>query len=155
MSHRLLFVCMGNICRSPTAKGVFDRALERAGIGFESDSAGTHGYHVGQPPDRRAIAAAARAGLDISGDFARRFVAEDHQRFDEVFVMDRANFEVVERLRPASARARVRLVMELVPDYGLDEVPDPYYGGDAGFVQVLDMLDAAAAALVRELQRAR
>jgi protein-tyrosine phosphatase len=143
---------MGNICRSPTAKGVFDRALSTAGIEFCSESAGTHDYHVGMPPDRRAIAAARRAGIDISADLARHFVAEDYLRFDRIFVMDRSNLAAVDRLRPAAADVRARLVMELVPDYGLIDVPDPYYGGDAGFVRVIDMLEAAAAALVRELR---
>jgi len=152
MSKRLLFVCMGNICRSPTAKGVFDRALTVAGIEFESESAGTHGYHVGERPDRRAIEAAARSGIDISADLARRFVVEDYQRFDCIFAMDRANLAVVESLRPAAVRVSARLVMDLAPDYGLDEVPDPYYGGEAGFIRVIDMLEAAAAALVRELR---
>ena len=152
MSKRLLFVCMGNICRSPTAKGVFDRALTAAGIDFESESAGTHGYHVGERPDRRAIEAAARSGIDISADLARRFVVEDYQRFDYIFAMDRANLAVVESLRPAAVRISARLVMDLAPDYGLDEVPDPYYGGEAGFIRVIDMLEAAAAALVRELR---
>jgi len=152
MSKRLLFVCMGNICRSPTAKGVFDRALTAAGIDFESESAGTHGYHVGERPDRRAIDAAARSGIDISADLARRFVVEDYQRFDCIFAMDRTNLAVVESLRPAAVRVSARLVMDLAPDYGLDEVPDPYYGGEAGFIRVIDMLEAAAAALVRELR---
>jgi len=151
MTHRLLYVCMGNICRSPTAKGVFDRALHRAGIGFVSESAGTHGYHVGHPPDPRAIRAAAGAGLDIAGDIARRFEPGDFRRFDRIFVMDRANFDAVTAQRPADAVARVQLVMELAPDYGLDEVPDPYYGGDSGFARVLDMLEAAARSLVDEL----
>jgi len=151
--HRLLYVCMGNICRSPTAKGVFDSTLERAGIEFDSESAGTHGYHVGQPPDRRAIEAARRAGIDISADIARRFEADDYLRFDHIFVMDRANLAAVEPLRPERARVEPRLVMTLAPGYGLDEVPDPYYGGEAGFVQVIDMLQAAAEALAAELRR--
>jgi len=153
MSQRLLFVCMGNICRSPTAKGVFDRVLREAGIEFESASAGTHDYHVGQPPDRRAIEAAHRAGLDIEHDIARQFVREDFHRFDRIFAMDRANLERISMLRPDDTGAHVQLVMELVPDYGMDEVPDPYYGGRSGFVQVIDMLQAAAAALARDLGR--
>ncbi len=153
MSEKLLFVCMGNICRSPTAKGVFDRTLSRAGIEFVSESAGTHGYHVGNPPDPRAIDAAARLGLDISGDISRRFVAEDYNRFSRIFVMDRANLEAVEPLRPPDSQVRAQLVMSLAPDYGLEEVPDPYYGGYSGFVRVIDMLEAAAEALVRDLGR--
>lgn len=152
MTVRILYVCMGNICRSPTAKGVFDRALERAGIEFASESAGTHGYHVGQPPDPRAVRAAAETGLDISADLARRFEAGDFHRFDRIFVMDRANYEFVDARRPAGASARLQLVMELAPDYGIDEVPDPYYGGAEGFARVIDMLEAAARSLTRELR---
>ncbi|HKL54058.1 MAG TPA: low molecular weight protein-tyrosine-phosphatase [Wenzhouxiangellaceae bacterium] len=152
MSQRLLFVCMGNICRSPTAKGVFDRALEEARIAFESESAGTHDYHVGHPPDRRAVEAARRAGVDIGSDISRQFVRDDFHRFDRIFAMDRANLEHMNTIRPDNASARIQLVMELVPDYGMEEVPDPYYGGRAGFVQVIDMLEAAAEALVRELR---
>lgn len=151
MSHRLLFVCMGNICRSPTAKGVFDRVLREAGIEFVSESAGTHDYHVGQAPDRRAIEAARKAGFDIEGDIARQFVREDFHRFDRIFAMDRANLERIVMLRPDDAAARAQLVMALVPDYGMDEVPDPYYGGRRGFVQVIDMLEAAAVALADNL----
>ena len=153
MSQRLLFVCMGNICRSPTAKGVFDRVLLDAGIEFESESAGTHDYHVGQAPDRRAVEAARRAGLDIAGDVARQFVREDFHRFDKIFAMDRANYEHIVALRPDDAVARVQRVMELIPDYGMDEVPDPYYGGRSGFVRVIDMLEAAAVVLARDLER--
>jgi len=152
MSHRLLFVCMGNICRSPTAKGVFDRALAEARIAFDSESAGTHDYHAGHPPDRRAVEAARRAGVDIGDDISRRLVREDFHRFDRIFAMDRANLEHMDAIRPGDATARVQLVMELVPDYGMEEVPDPYYGGRSGFVQVVDMLEAAAEALVRELR---
>lgn len=152
MSHSLLFVCMGNICRSPTAKGVFDRALSEARIEFDSESAGTHDYHVGHPPDRRAVEAARRAGLDIDGDISRQVVREDFYRFDRIFAMDEANLESMKSIQPADATARVQLVMDLVPDYGMEEVPDPYYGGRAGFVQVIDMLEAAAEALVRELR---
>ena len=153
MSQKLLYVCMGNICRSPTAKGVFDRRLSGAQIAFHSESAGTHGYHVGHSPDPRAIRAAADAGIDISTDVARQFDPDDFHRFDRIFVMDRANLEFVERLRPAGAGARLQLVMELAPDYGMDEVPDPYYGGASGFTRVIDMLEAAARSLARELGR--
>ncbi|NKI35479.1 low molecular weight phosphotyrosine protein phosphatase [Wenzhouxiangella sp. XN79A] len=151
---RILYVCMGNICRSPTAKGVFDATLRERGIAFESASAGTHEYHVGRRPDARAIRAASAVGIDIADDIARQVAENDFHAFDRIFVMDRANFEVLARIRPADARAEVRLIMELVPEYGLDEVPDPYYGGDDGFVRVIDMLQAAALALAEELASA-
>lgn len=153
MSERLLFVCMGNICRSPTAKGVFDAVLEEAGVDFVSESAGTHGYHVGNPPDPRAIEAALHVGVDIRNDRARRLTVEDFHRFDRVLTMDRANLDAALALQPVGAPARVQLVMELVPDYGMDEVPDPYYGGEDGFTRVVDMLQAAARALAQELRR--
>lgn len=154
MTHRLLFVCMGNICRSPTAKGVFDRALVEAGIDFESESAGTHGYHTGHPPDARSVEVAAERGLDISSDRSRLVVVEDFDRFDWVFAMDRSNLQHLQQLCPAQASVRLQLVMDLVPEYGLDEVPDPYYGGEQGFRQVFDMLEQAADAMVRELNAA-
>ena len=149
--NRILYVCMGNICRSPTAKGVFDAALREREIAFESASAGTHDYHVGRRPDPRAIRAAAAIGIDIADDIARQVAAADFHAFDRIFVMDRANLEMLERIRPSDARAELRLVMDLVPDYGLEEVPDPYYGGEDGFVRVIDMLQAAALALAEEL----
>lgn len=149
----VLFVCMGNICRSPTAKGVFDRVLTEANVDFVSESAGTHGYHVGHPPDPRAIEAAAKRGIDISADVARRFEPGDFLRFERIFVMDRANLEAVTAQRPPEATVEARLVMELAPDYGVNEVPDPYYGGDEGFVRVIDMLEVAAQALARDLAR--
>lgn len=145
---------MGNICRSPTAKGVFDRALEAAGVDYESESAGTHDYHVGHRPDPRAIRAAHAAGIDISDDVSRQVTVEDFHVFHRIYVMDRANLEVLEKIRPAEGRAEVRLVMELAADYGVEEVPDPYYGGDEGFVRVIDMLEAAARSLVEELEAA-
>ena len=148
---KILFVCMGNICRSPTAKGVFDAAFTRGGVEVETDSAGTHGYHVGGKPDRRAIAMAARRGIDIGGDRARKVQPEDFDSFDHILVMDRSNLAEIERMNPGQGRARVRLVMDLAPDYGLEEVPDPYYGGDEGFRRVFDMLETAAERLVAEI----
>jgi len=98
------------------------------------------------------VEAARRAGVDIGSDISRQFVRDDFHRFDRIFAMDRANLEHMNTIRPDNASARIQLVMELVPDYGMEEVPDPYYGGRAGFVQVIDMLEAAAEALVRELR---
>lgn len=148
---KILFVCMGNICRSPTAKGVFDRHFQLAGLDVFTDSAGTHGYHVGEMPDPRAVTAAARRAVDISGDRARRVAESDFHEFDCIYVMDRSNLEIVEAMRPPDGRAELALLMSLAPDYGFNEVPDPYYGGDDGFTRVLDMLETAAESLVREL----
>ncbi|MEE4304635.1 MAG: low molecular weight protein-tyrosine-phosphatase [Wenzhouxiangella sp.] len=151
----ILFVCLGNICRSPTAKAVFDARLSRAGLAVETDSAGTTGYHAGSPPDPRAQRIARQWGLDISGERARVVVPEDFERFDAVFVMDRSNLRDLEAMRPAESACRLELVMSLAPDYGVDEVPDPYYGGIDGFQRVIDMLEAAADQLVGELSASR
>lgn len=149
----ILFVCLGNICRSPTAKAVFDWKLSQAELVVETDSAGITGYHAGSPPDARAQEIARAWGLDISGERARLVTPEDFTRFDLIYAMDRSNLDQLRQLQPAGARARVDLVMNLAPDYGLDEVPDPYYGAEDGFRQVIDMLEAAADRFVRELSR--
>lgn len=150
---KLLFVCLGNICRSPTAEGVVRAiaAREQPALALEVDSAGTADYHVGEPPDPRSIAAARRRGYDISGLRARRVTAADFSRFDFVLAMDRANLGELERLG-AGGRARLGLFMEFTPGLG-EEVPDPYYGGAADFERVLDLCEAGARALLRHLGR--
>ena len=157
---KVLFVCMGNICRSPTAHGVFARYLrERAPeLDVEVDSAGTHDYHVGSPPDPRAIAAAARRGVDLTAQRARLVKVADFQRHDLIVAMDRLNREVLLDLSPAAYRERVRLLMEFA-GVSLDDgeqldVPDPYYGGAVGFERVLDLVEQAADGLLAE-SRAR
>ncbi len=147
----LLFVCLGNICRSPTAKAMFDYKLTAAGLRVDTDSAGTLGYHIGKPPDPRAISHARRWGMDISEQRARQVSRQDFLRFDRIYAMDRSNLAELQALAPPESRARIELVMALVPEYGIDEVPDPYYGGSQGFERVLDMLEAAADRLVEEL----
>jgi protein-tyrosine phosphatase len=147
----ILFVCLGNICRSPTAKAVFDSKFQQAGLLIETESAGTSDYHAGSPPDPRAQRMARRLGLDIGEDRARRVSDDDFRRFDAIFVMDRSNLEALQVIRPADCSCRVDLVMSLAPDYGVPEVPDPYYGGEDGFQRVIDMLEAAADRLVLEL----
>lgn len=147
----ILFVCLGNICRSPTAKAMFDYKLGQAGIEIATDSAGTIGHHAGSPPDTRAIEHAGRWGIDITAERARQVIARDFQHFDRIYAMDRSNLDDLLALKPGDSKAEVSLVMSLAPDYGMDEVPDPYYGGDSGFQQVLDMLEAAADRLVAEL----
>lgn len=149
----ILFVCLGNICRSPTAKAVFDARLAAEGLRVTTDSAGLTGYHVGCPPDERARKAALERGLDISDQRARLVTGEDFTRFDLILAMDRSNLAGLERVRPPEASARVELLMSLAPDYGLDEVPDPYYGGEDGFRRVIDMLEEAAERLLQELSR--
>jgi protein-tyrosine phosphatase len=156
---RLLFVCMGNICRSPTAEGVMRRLLDEAGLAdrVELDSAGTGGWHVGAPPDERATAAAARRGTTLDGA-ARQVVDADFARFDLLLAMDRDNLAELHRRAPDDdARARARLLREFDPASAgapdLD-VPDPYYGGPQGFDTVLDQVEAACRGLLAEVRRA-
>jgi protein-tyrosine phosphatase len=150
----MLFVCMGNICRSPTAEGVVRQLLaERAPeLRVQLDSAGTHGYHVGEPPDARAVEAASRRGIDIGGLRARRVRREDFDRFDLILAMDRENLKRLQELRPEQSKAQLRLMLDFAPDAALEEVPDPYYGGAAGFEQVLDLLEDAAEGLLQALR---
>lgn len=150
---RLLFVCMGNICRSPSAEGVFRRVLaERAPqLTIEIDSAGTHDYHVGSPPDRRAIEAARRRGIDLSQLRARQVSAEDFEHYDLILVMDEDNLDELRRRAPTRYHDRIRLLMEFAPGATSRRVPDPYYGGASGFEEVLDLLEEAAEGLLQDL----
>jgi protein-tyrosine phosphatase len=143
---RVLFVCMGNICRSPTAEGVMRRLVEDAGLDVEIDSAGIGGWHAGEPPDERATLAAQRRGVTLEGA-ARQVKQADFRRFDLLVAMDRSNLRELLALAPDDeAREKVRL---LVPD---TDVPDPYYGGDRGFEDVLDMVEAGCRELLDELR---
>jgi protein-tyrosine phosphatase len=144
---------MGNICRSPTAEGVFRKLVqERAPhLQVEIDSAGTHAYHVGEPPDRRAIAAAARRGIDLSGLRARVVDEADFEGFDLLVAMDRLNREVLLDRSPGEYRERVRLMLEFTPSVDVEDVPDPYYGGPVGFEHVLDLVEEASKGLLDEL----
>jgi protein-tyrosine phosphatase len=151
---RILMVCMGNICRSPTAEGVLRDRLRRAGLdrAVEVDSAGTHAYHVGDPPDPRSIQHARRRGIDLSRLRARRVIEADFLRFDRIFAMDHGNLADLERIRPHAARARVALLMSTIsPTLVAAEVPDPYDGGAADFDRVLDLVERAADAIVGDL----
>jgi len=151
----VIFVCTGNICRSPTAEGVFLKLVGEAGLSdrIVVDSAGTHGYHIGEPPDRRAQAAAARRGYDLSRLRARKFEPEDFQRFDLVLPMDRENHAILSRLAQPSAGHRLRMMMEYASRFQEVEVPDPYYGGSDGFERVLDMIEDAAQGLLEAIRR--
>jgi protein-tyrosine phosphatase len=153
---RVLMVCMGNICRSPTAEGVLRSKLEAAGLHrlVVVDSAGTSGLHGGEPPDARAIRHAAARGYDLSKQRARRVVAADFQRFDWVLAMDETNLDGLRRAAPPEATARLELLMAHAQRYShITEVPDPYYGAPAGFDRVLDLVEDACEGLVARLAR--
>lgn len=152
---KVLFVCLGNICRSPTAEGVFRKLVREAGLEdrIEIDSAGTHAYHVGEPPDARAQEAARRRGIDISGLRGRRATGTDMERFDYVLAMDRENYEHLLDICPAGHEHKLRLLLEYAPQRPEREVPDPYFGGVAGFDRVLDLLEEAATGLLEDVRR--
>jgi protein-tyrosine phosphatase len=155
---KILFVCLGNICRSPTAEAVL-RALaarEAPELSLEVDSAGTSGYHLGQPPDPRTRQAAARRGYDLNALRARIVEPADFERFELILAMDRENLSVLRRRAPSSAHERLRLFLEFAPQGAPEDVPDPYYGGPNGFEEVLDLVEAATRGLLTHLrQRAR
>ncbi|MDJ0655886.1 MAG: low molecular weight protein-tyrosine-phosphatase [Xanthomonadales bacterium] len=142
---RILFVCLGNICRSPTAQGVAEQEISRRGLQgrVEVDSAGTGSWHIGSPPDRRAVHAAADRGIDLSRQRARQVHFDDFHRFDFIMAMDEANFRDLVSMAPAGATQKVSKVLTY-SDLGVaEDVPDPYYGGSHGFEQVLDLLENA------------
>ncbi|TAK54830.1 MAG: low molecular weight phosphotyrosine protein phosphatase [Gammaproteobacteria bacterium] len=157
MKHRVLFVCMGNICRSPTAEAVLSELLRResAGLEVEVDSAGTHAYHLGAAPDERAMAAARRRGIEMSSLRARLIELGDFERFDLVLAMDQGNYEHLLGMAPPQFHARIRLFLDFAPALGRREVPDPYYGGPTGFEDVLDLVETGARGLLSALAQSR
>jgi protein-tyrosine phosphatase len=154
MTTHVLLVCMGNICRSPTAEGVLRHILRIKGLDGEIkvDSAGTHSYHSGEPPDRRAQLAARRRGIDLSKLRARRVEVSDFERFDLILAMDRDNLRSLEKICPDEHRPKLGLFLRYARQSRVDEVPDPYYGGDAGFELVVDMALDAAEGLIDSLR---
>lgn len=149
---RILFVCLGNICRSPLAEAAFRAEAERAGLDAEADSAGTGDWHVGEPPDPRAQTEARRHGLDIAALRGRQFEAGDFHRFTHIFALDEENLANLRRLRPDGAPAHLGLLMDLVRGREGHAVADPYFGDDAGFSLTWSDVSAAARALVERLQ---
>ncbi len=147
---KILFVCTGNICRSPSAEGVALHLIAQAGLAdrFEVDSAGTHGYHVGEAPDPRSVKTAAKRGYDLRPLRARKLEIADFQRFDLLLAMDRGHLDIMHRLSPEVYRPKLGLFMQYARRFDLDEVPDPYYGGEAGFDAVLDYCEDAVAGLI-------
>ena len=152
---RVLFVCMGNICRSPTAEGVFRHLVTQTNLHnvIESDSAGTHAYHVGEQPDRRAQLAAKQRGLDLSDLRARRVMLADYESFDYILAMDNDNYEILVSQSPAHAKPKIKLFMDFAPQRSEQEVPDPYYGGQRGFDIVYEMVEAASQGLLDDIKK--
>lgn len=152
---RVLFVCMGNICRSPTAQGVFLKALQGEDLAHlvYADSAGTHAYHVGEPPDPRAVLAASKRGIDLRTLRARMVLPADFEHFDYVLAMDRQNYRYLRTICPAGLEHKLKLFLEYAPHLGESEVPDPYYGGDSGFERVMDLVEEAALGLIADIRQ--
>lgn len=153
MSTRVLFVCLGNICRSPIAQGVFENVLRREGLDDRVvvDSAGTGGWHVGSPPDERAVESAARRGLHIDGQRARTLTPEDCDRFDYVLTMDEQNYRNVSAICPNNAR--ILPFLDFDPEGPEREVPDPYFGEADGFERVIDLVERASEGLVEDIKK--
>jgi low molecular weight protein-tyrosine phosphatase len=152
----VLFVCTGNICRSPTAEGVFRALVERERLSdrINIDSAGTHDYQSGQQPDPRAMRAAMQRGYDLSSQRARRFMVDDFQRFEWIVAMDGQNLRFLKSLRPAEHSGHLGLFLDFAPELGLRDVPDPYYGRQEDFDRVLDLVERCAGPFLDAVRRA-
>lgn len=157
MPVNVLFVCLGNICRSPSAEGVFRRMVEDAGLGAEIavDSAGTGAWHVGAPPDRRAQAEAGRRGIAIGHLRGRQVAADDFAKFDYILAMDDDNHHSLMRLCPKGQEHRLRYMLDFAPGSGRRNVPDPYYGGPDGFRLVFDLIEEASRGLLADIRAKR
>lgn len=151
----VLFVCTGNICRSPTAEGVFRHQVREAGLAgqYRQDSCGTHGYHIGDPPDSRAIDTAARRGYDLSDLRARQLQVEDFDQFDLLLGMDEGHIARMVRMAPANRQDRIRLLMDFATDAWRSDVPDPYYGDARDFEHSLDLVEIGVRGLLRSLAK--
>ena len=152
---QVLFVCLGNICRSPTAEGVCAKKIGECDLAkrVTVDSCGTSAWHVGEPPDARATREAARRGYDLSPLRGRQIAASDFQRFDYILAMDKDNLAELQSICPPGFSGHLGLLLDFAPDSTLEEVPDPYYGGDRGFETVLDLIESACDGLLAELSR--
>ncbi len=152
-THKILFVCMGNICRSPTAEGVFRHKVEKANIAdqFVIDSAGTHAYHIGDAPDVRSQEYARKRGIDLSTQRARQVQVSDFAKFDLLLAMDKDNLRLLQNQCPAEHQHKLKLMMSYATHSPSDVVPDPYYGGGRGFDVVLDYLEDAAEGLLADI----
>jgi len=151
----VLFVCMGNICRSPTAEGVFRNLVFKHNFSNSiiTDSAGTHAYHVGEPPDGRAQSTAKTRGIDLSDIRARRATKEDFENFDYVLAMDNDNYQILKSICPSKQLSKLKLFLDFTSEYSDSEVPDPYYGGEQGFNYVFDLVESASDGLLKDIQK--
>lgn len=152
---KILFVCMGNICRSPTAQGVFEHLVSREELShaIAIDSAGTYAYHIGELPDARARAAALKRGIDLGNQRARRVTESDFLKFDYVLAMDHENYDDLSAICPSDQAGKLRLFLDFSPELGVREVPDPYYGGSNGFERVLDLIEHASRGLLATIRQ--
>ncbi|MCV6637047.1 low molecular weight protein-tyrosine-phosphatase [Candidatus Albibeggiatoa sp. nov. NOAA] len=152
---KVLFVCMGNICRSPTAEGVFHHLVQQANLQdkIDIDSAGTHAYHIGEPPDLRSQQAAMQRGIDMSHLRARRVAKDDFEKFDYILAMDRNNYAILQQVCPKGKEHKLSMFLDFAPDLNVKEVPDPYYGGSKGFEHVLDLVEAASRGLLDDIRQ--
>lgn len=150
---RVLFVCLGNICRSPTAEGVFRKKVQEMGLEalIDIDSAGTANWHTGKSPDSRSISFAKRRGYDLTALRARQVTAEDFHQFDYILAMDNENLTNLRALKPDSFQGHLGLFLDYAAEVAIKEVPDPYYGGDEGFDHVVDLIETASRGLLKEL----
>jgi protein-tyrosine phosphatase len=157
MEVKVLFICMGNICRSPTAQGVFEKLVQSENLvkRIYIDSAGTHAYHIGEPPDPRAQDAARRRGIDLSQQRARKVVIDDFEIFDYLIPMDNENLNSLVNICSTEHQSKITLFMQHAPEFKQTCVPDPYYGGLNGFESVLDMVEAASEGLLVRIKKER
>lgn len=151
----VVFVCLGNICRSPTAEGVFRHLVQQEGLSdwITTDSAGTHAYHVGSEPDRRAQQTARSRGIDLSDLRGRKAIKSDFEEFDYVLAMDNENFQNLEVICPSGLEDKLSLFLDFSKEYPETQVPDPYYGGDQGFEHVFDLVESASRGLLEDIKK--